>query len=283
MNLIRIQYFLTLCESLHFTNAARSLGISQPALTKAISQLEDELGTRLIRREGKSTHLTPNGVATRKKYIALMQSVYETEKDVRNMIHGADCLMRVAITRSIDFSKIALFLAEFHRKQPTTQFDIVDCHVRQCEDLLLNGEVDCVLTLECDEIQQRFTCIELYKDSISLTQASGKELSQPDAEELKDAISGGESIDLVSRVYTNANSTENYIVSCTQELWIQQLVKAGIGFGLAASDNDTINGVNVSTNPYFKFKRQIYAALPVGRNDSSAFNNFVCFLKQYRW
>ena len=59
----RIRYFLTYCESLNFSNAARKLNISQPALTRALARLEEELGAPLVRREGKRTHLTPFGTA----------------------------------------------------------------------------------------------------------------------------------------------------------------------------------------------------------------------------
>ncbi len=53
MNLTRIQYFLSLAETLNFSETARLCGLSQPALSKAIRKLEEELGGALLRREGR--------------------------------------------------------------------------------------------------------------------------------------------------------------------------------------------------------------------------------------
>lgn len=57
MDLKRVRHFLALSETLNFTAAAAVLGISQPALSKSVRKLEEELGGALLRREGKRTHL----------------------------------------------------------------------------------------------------------------------------------------------------------------------------------------------------------------------------------
>jgi len=284
MNLVRIRYFLTFCESMHFTNAARTLGISQPALTKAISQLEQDLGTRLIRREGKFTHLTRNGEVTRDKYATLMSTVEQTEEEVKSMIHGADDLLRIGIVRSMDFKKIAVFLTAFHKSRKSTRFDIVDCHVQQCQDLLLNGHVDCVLTIECDAIRDRFRCVELYKERLGVTtdSTSAKNDIGCYAEPQKQ-ISAITSIDLATGIYEQPVDSARCLANCNQELWIQQLVKAGLGYGVSPLSSDTIQGISVETNPDFDHNRQVYAALPVGRSDTPLFNAFSQFLEQYHW
>ncbi len=61
MELNQIRYFLTLCRELNFTRAAEQCHVSQPALTKAIKNLEEELGGELFRRERSNTHLTDLG------------------------------------------------------------------------------------------------------------------------------------------------------------------------------------------------------------------------------
>lgn len=284
MNLLRVQYFLTFCETLHFTNAARALGISQPALTKAINQLEADVGTRLIRREGKHTHLTKHGEATKAKFQQLMQHVNGVESDIKAIIKGEEEVLRLAVTRSIDFKKIADFLVQFYQQKPNAQFDIVDCHLKECEDLLLSGEVDCVLTIECDEIRNRFFCIELYEEvlGVAITEKNGETYasSQPNTE---NTVSASESVDLVSNVFDASSNTANSLVRCTQQLWVQQLVKAGIGISFSAQSSDTVTGIHVLANNPYCHIRQVYAAIPVGRNDSDLFGRFVHFLKNYCW
>jgi LysR family transcriptional regulator, hydrogen peroxide-inducible genes activator len=57
----QIRYFLAVADTLNFTRAAEQCHVSQPALTRAIQQLEEELGGLLLRRERKLTHLTDFG------------------------------------------------------------------------------------------------------------------------------------------------------------------------------------------------------------------------------
>src|ERR1700757_4487915 len=61
MELNQIRYFLTLARTLHFTKAAETCNVSQPALTKAIQKLEQELGGPLFLRERNHTQLTELG------------------------------------------------------------------------------------------------------------------------------------------------------------------------------------------------------------------------------
>ena len=53
MNLSQLQYFKVLAQEEHYTRAAQMLSITQPSLSHAISQLEQELGTRLFEKKGR--------------------------------------------------------------------------------------------------------------------------------------------------------------------------------------------------------------------------------------
>ena len=61
MEMKQVRYFVAVAETLNFTRAAEQCNVTQPALTRAIKQLEFELGGDLIRREGRNTHLTDLG------------------------------------------------------------------------------------------------------------------------------------------------------------------------------------------------------------------------------
>ena len=63
MDLVQIRYFLALAETLNFTRAAERCNVTQPALTRSIQRLEDELGGPLLLRERNLTQLTELGRA----------------------------------------------------------------------------------------------------------------------------------------------------------------------------------------------------------------------------
>ena len=61
MTIEQIKYFLELSRTLNFTSAAERMFVSQPAFSKQIKKLEEEIGTPLIRRTTKKAELTPAG------------------------------------------------------------------------------------------------------------------------------------------------------------------------------------------------------------------------------
>ena len=61
MEMSQVRYVLAATRLLNFTRAAAELNVSQPALTKAIKLLEDELGEEIFARGGKRIALTPFG------------------------------------------------------------------------------------------------------------------------------------------------------------------------------------------------------------------------------
>ena len=61
MEMHQVRYFLAVGRALNFTRAAEECNVAQPSLTRAIRQLEDELGGELFRRERNLTHLSELG------------------------------------------------------------------------------------------------------------------------------------------------------------------------------------------------------------------------------
>jgi DNA-binding transcriptional LysR family regulator len=61
MNLNQLQYFVTLAQLEHYTNAAEQLRITQPTLSLAIRSLEEEMGTKLFEKKGRNVVLTKYG------------------------------------------------------------------------------------------------------------------------------------------------------------------------------------------------------------------------------
>src|SRR5262245_36755259 len=63
MELRHLRYFVEVARALNFTNASRNLRVAQPALSRQIRQLEEELGVRLLERSRRGVRLTPAGEA----------------------------------------------------------------------------------------------------------------------------------------------------------------------------------------------------------------------------
>src|SRR4051812_7712175 len=79
MEMHQVRYFLALCAELNFTRAAERCNVAQPSLTRAIKQLEDELGGALFHRERANPPLSELG-RTLKPYL---EQVYARAEDAK--------------------------------------------------------------------------------------------------------------------------------------------------------------------------------------------------------
>lgn len=102
MQMHQIRYFLTLAEELNFTKAAELCHVSQPALSRAIKQLEEELGGSLFRRERSLTHLTELG----RIMLPVLKQAYDTAKSAKELASayrdGNYAPLRLAVSHTVD-------------------------------------------------------------------------------------------------------------------------------------------------------------------------------------
>lgn len=76
----QIDYFLALCEEQNFTRAAKRCGVAQPSLTRAIQQLEQELGSPLFERKQSVVSLTGAGALIRPDFERIALAVTDVSR-----------------------------------------------------------------------------------------------------------------------------------------------------------------------------------------------------------
>ena len=81
MEIAQIRYFLALCDEGSFTRAARRCGVAQPSLTRAIRNLEREVGTTLFERNPGGAALTSNGQRIAPYFKIIWHCVSEVKHD----------------------------------------------------------------------------------------------------------------------------------------------------------------------------------------------------------
>lgn len=115
MNLFYLRYFVTLAHVKHYTRAAEQLCITQPSLSHAISQLENELGVPLFEKSGRNTTLTRFG----EEFLVCAEHTLSTldagVSSIRKSARG-EGLIRLGFLRTLGVEFIPRLAAGFLKK-----------------------------------------------------------------------------------------------------------------------------------------------------------------------
>lgn len=125
MDIAKIESFLTLAKTQHFAKAADRMYISQPALSKRIHALEDELGVPLFDRMGNQTFLTIQGEAFKsyaEEILATYNSAKEYLKQIETMEHGT---LNFGATNFIGVYMLPAIISKFRQKYPNVTINMV--------------------------------------------------------------------------------------------------------------------------------------------------------------
>lgn len=118
MELRHLRCFSALAEELHFTRAAERLHIEQPPLSRAIKELEKELGVVLFDRDRRGTRLTPAGVAFLQDTSRIFTLLEQARENVKAVASGLRGSLRVAISDGAFDYRLSTFLARSREEEP---------------------------------------------------------------------------------------------------------------------------------------------------------------------
>ena len=118
MELRHLRYFMALAEELHFTRAAERLHIEQPPLSRAIKELEDELGVVLFVRNRRGTVLTPAGVVFLQDVRRLFTVLEQARESAHAVAAGLRGSLRIAISDGAIDARLSAFLARCRAEEP---------------------------------------------------------------------------------------------------------------------------------------------------------------------
>ena len=119
MDLRHLRYFVAVAEERHFTRAAQRLGIQQPPLSQQIRQLEDEMGTKLLRRLTRGVELTESGAFLLEEAYRILAHVERAKADVQSLARGTTGRIRVGFGGATYFGPmVSLIIRTFRERYP---------------------------------------------------------------------------------------------------------------------------------------------------------------------
>lgn len=154
MNFQRFIYFKTVAEHQHFTRAADALFITQPALSKAIQNLETELDVPLFEKNGRNVVLTKYGDLL---YEYVKRSLDEMEKGILAVRHMKELDSNTIFINAL-YSMYSFFLPEqilhFRKTHPECRFSIEYYYTSKILNNVLNGHSELGVCSNFDPVDE---------------------------------------------------------------------------------------------------------------------------------
>jgi DNA-binding transcriptional LysR family regulator len=290
MELRHLRYFAVVARTEHFGRAAQALGIAQPALSRQIKQLEDEIGAELLERLPRGVRLTVAGRAYAAEVAAILTQVDAANKKARDFASGNIGSVSVGFNDVASWhDSIPHRINAFRRAFPDITLELLPLSSAAQIRALHEGKLDAgiVYDVHCTADDDRV--LKSRAISVSTTRLAVPEnhrlakKSRIDIRELKDEPLVWLSRDNLQR-YNNKllsacvqSGLSPVIIQEVSTLSIQlSLISAGMGLGLVGSEVQSrlpanvvlrnVRGLNVSFRLVLVWRRD---------NESPALANFV--------
>ncbi|WP_395737014.1 LysR family transcriptional regulator [Prosthecobacter sp.] len=146
MELRHLRYFQAVAEELSFSRAARRLRIAQPALSRAVQEMERELGAQLIERERRSPRLTPAGTVLLHETGLLLERLDDALRRVRRTGKGEEGELRLGYIGPPTRPFLARVLKEYARRFPRVTVILEERTPERVWEMVSKGRLSVGLT-----------------------------------------------------------------------------------------------------------------------------------------
>jgi DNA-binding transcriptional LysR family regulator len=286
----QVRYFLALARTLNFTKAAEECNVAQPSLTRAIKNLEDELGGPLFHRERANTHLTELGRAMlphiEQSYLAAQSARALAEAFKR----GDIARLRLGFTNSVSSHLFTDVLNGVRGGVPNFELDVEAGPESQVREAMLKGNSDLTVLGEGGAAHERMRIWPLFRESFHLVMARSHRLATKasimladlDGEDIIERTNcvGGERLRQLCAATGVMPRFRHRVDNVNQML---HLVRGTFGLGIAPRSTPLLDGVVARSIERVDIDREVSLAIVVGRPFSAATDAFVKLARSRDW
>ncbi|GGE57111.1 putative HTH-type transcriptional regulator YybE [Pullulanibacillus camelliae] len=141
----QINYFKAVAESQHMTQAAKRLAISQPALSRSIAKLEEELGVQLFDRKGRNVYLNRYGKMFLNRVNQSIKQIELGKQEIWDDIHPDYGTISLSFLPSLGISFVPEILSAYQKQHANVKFQLNQASNGQIVDQLKSRQVDLAL------------------------------------------------------------------------------------------------------------------------------------------
>lgn len=290
MEMQQVRYFVALAQTLNFTRAAEQCNVSQPALTRAIQQLEHELGGPLFHRERNNTHLSELG----RMMLPYLETVEASTRAARQAAKAAKKIENVTLTLgamcTIGPQLISGLIVRFQAEHPDVEVNVVDGEAATMIAALEKGDLHIGIVGVPEELPDTLHQVPVFSERFVVVVPRGHPWEQKNAIRVSElhgepyvGRTNCEVFQMVTQDFARRGVSTKKVFSSPRDDWVQKMIKAGLGFGFfpeyCVTDPDLV--VRPLIEP--EYSRTIYLATVRGRPHSPAIGAFVREARRHHW
>jgi DNA-binding transcriptional LysR family regulator len=291
MEMHQVRYFLAVVEELNFTKAAERCNVTQPALSRAIQQLEGEMGGPLFHRERGNTHATELGLMLQPH----LRQMYERSQSAQQLAKDYGRLkktpLKIGIMSTIAPDQIIDLIAAIKSRHPGIELHLCDSDANDLRKRLTEGDLElAIYARPGGEPDDRTHVLPLFKEQMLIALHPAHDLARGSAVRVREM--NGEN-------YIHRNNCEfaGYAdailaeqgVTCSPTYWSDRddwtlaMVAAGLGFAFLPANSTRHSGVVALPIIEPEFWREVSLVSVRGRPHSPAVGALVREAMNKKW
>jgi DNA-binding transcriptional LysR family regulator len=289
MELHQVRYFLAVASTLNFTRAAEQCNVTQPALTKGVQKLEQELGGQLIYRERLLTQLTDLGKEVLPMLERTLTSAETVRRTAKEFQRKEFAPLKIGLAPSISASLVLDPIAEIAKLVPGLHVELCEGAAEKLVDLLLEGEINAALVGDVQDMPARIDDWLLFEERyVAVLAPTHQFANRPSIgiDDLREIVllerAGCDVAPKIQRSYFPEEQLQlGY--RCSHDLHLQHMAAAGFGVILAPEHMPrlpTLKTIPLEGDPV---SREVRLLAVQGRRYSPALEAFIKVARLRDW
>lgn len=265
MDLRQIEYFTEVAKQLSFTKAAATLHVSQPSISKAIQNLETELGVPLFYRSSKQLELTDAGEAVLKNAKQVLAACQNLQSEVSDLSELKKGRIRIGIPPIVGAAFFSKLISHYKEKYPYVDIILTEVGTKQIRRDIDKGELDIGLVCSATSPNENLETICFLRDPLQLIVHQENPiaaLTSANIEDLRNEsfIMYRNDFVLYDQIFEQCKKADFYpTIACetTQKDLFIEMVQAKLGIALLPQkiadkiQYDSIRVIDFSNNPIY--------------------------------
>ena len=290
MEMHQMRYFLAVCETLNFTRAAERCNVSQPALTRAIKKLEEELGGPLFRRERNLTHLTELGRMMKPHFEQSLAGAMVAQATAQDFQSMEKAPLNLGVMCTIGPSRLIGLMTKIRLNLPGIELILHDVVPDEMVERLLAGSLDVALFGIPEGLPERFDRRPLYRERYVVAFPPGHRFEKKNVVRLRDMDNESylerlncEYADHIQGLLKESKVSLDIRYASEREDWIQSMILSGMGSAFMPEHLSMHPDLPMRLVAEPQITRQIELVTVAGRRFSPAVEAFVHLVETHDW